>query len=886
MRLAPSPATVFVGREHELAKLKAALEKGSLVTLWGAPGLGKTRLSQKVAEAFDDSVFVDLTEAHDLLGVCEATARALGTQLTSRGSDVADELGRSLASRGSVLLVLDNFEQVTATAKATVGRWLDRAPHARFLVTSRELLDLPAEVAFPLEPLSLPAAGKPASDSEALQLFIARASAVRGDWKPSEAELPAVREVLQALDGIPLAIELAASRMGVLSVVALRDRLKDRFALLKSQGRYPTERQATLRGAIDWSWELLDEHERSALAQLSVFRGGFPAEGAEAVVKLPANAPEVLDVLTSLHQKSLVKGGSRGGETLWLSMYLSIRDYAREKLEASAEAKGAAERHAEWALLFAEPLADAVEREGTLDAMRALAEVHENLVAVHQRAVAKQVTPAELSLRAALALDLLLGTKGPFDLHLALLDGALDVSREADPALAARGHMARGRAQLVRSDHAKARADFERALELAKEANDEGLQGAVLTSLGNVRQETGELDEAMVYYGRAGPKLEASGDLRQQGILATNVGTVHFLEGALDAARDQYEKALGLFYRLGNRLLQARILGALGNVHFAQRHMGEARLAYEEALAHFRALQDRRYEGIYLGNLGQLHHDERRLDEARRCHVEEVDILRGVADRRFLAGALESLASVELERERTAEAVRVYEEALELRKALKDPAGEARCRAGQVAAHALAGQLDRAEGLSRALPEALTGVAALHAGLLEAARAAKAKALGDAASQAKAEAAARGLVAANAKAEDPETRMARRLLEGALAKLHPADAAKAAMEVGPECRWFKPPEGERYDFKRGKALRLMLEALVQKRLSAPGEVLTVEQLFGFGWPGEKALPEAAANRVYVNLSRLKDMGLRHVLLRRDDGYLLEPSLEVTRSSAE
>ena len=127
------------------------------------------------------------------------------------------------------------------------------------------------------------------------------------------AELPAVRDILQALEGIPLAIELAASRMGVLSAAAVRDRLKDRFALLKSQGRYPTERQATLRGAIDWSWDLLDAHERSALAQLSVFRGGFPADGAEAVVKLPADAPEVLDVLTSLHQKSLLKGSTRFG---------------------------------------------------------------------------------------------------------------------------------------------------------------------------------------------------------------------------------------------------------------------------------------------------------------------------------------------------------------------------------------------------------------------------------------------------------------------------------------------------------------------------------------------------------------------------------------------
>ena len=276
MRLGPSPATVFVGREVELTRLRGALDKAALVTLWGAAGLGKTRLAQRLVEVEGNALFVDLTEATDLIGICEAVARAMSLSLTGRGaSDVTDEIGRALDARGRLLLVLDNYEQVAAHAKATLGRWMQKARVARFLVTSRELLDLPGEAAFALEPLSLPAQGKPLADSEALQLFIARATAVRGEYKPEGAELTAVRDVVQQLEGIPLAIELAASRMGVLSAATLRDRLKDRLSVLASQGKYATARQATLRGAIDWSFQLLDPFEKRPSPSCRCFAAAF-----------------------------------------------------------------------------------------------------------------------------------------------------------------------------------------------------------------------------------------------------------------------------------------------------------------------------------------------------------------------------------------------------------------------------------------------------------------------------------------------------------------------------------------------------------------------------------------------------------------------------------
>jgi hypothetical protein len=252
----------------------------------------------------------------------------LGVRLEA--GDAAAQLAEAIAGRGRCLIVLDNFEQVAMHAAATVGRWLDGAPEAAFMVTSRERLNVAGETVQPVEPLPL--------NGPAIDLFVVRAQARRPGFVPDDAQRAVVAEITSLLDGLPLAIELAAARIGVLSPAQLLLRLRDRFALLA--GRGGTGRQATLRAAIDWSWQLLSAWEQAAFEQCSVFEGGFTLAAAEAVIDLVPwpDAPPVVDTMQALLDKSLLRRWSppqaeprQELDEPYFGMYLSIHEYATEK---------------------------------------------------------------------------------------------------------------------------------------------------------------------------------------------------------------------------------------------------------------------------------------------------------------------------------------------------------------------------------------------------------------------------------------------------------------------------------------------------------------------------------------------------------------------------
>ena len=277
----PSERDAFVGRIAELQALAQELDAGArLVTVVGPAGTGKTRLACRYGRAWlgdwpGGVYFCDLSEARSVDGVFFAVAMALEVPLGK--GDPGVQIGHVIASRGRCLVILDNFEQITEHAQATVGHWLDRAANAAFVVTSRERLHLAGEAIFPIEPLPLA--------SDALELFAARARAQRPDFVLNDANRAAVAEVVRLLDGLPLAIELAAARVRIFSPAQLVERMRDRFRLLAG-ARGAAARQATLKAAIDWSWDLLAPWEQAALGQCSVFEGGFTLEAAEAVLDL------------------------------------------------------------------------------------------------------------------------------------------------------------------------------------------------------------------------------------------------------------------------------------------------------------------------------------------------------------------------------------------------------------------------------------------------------------------------------------------------------------------------------------------------------------------------------------------------------------------------
>ena len=355
----PQQLNAFIGRERESAEVRAALGQHRLVTLLAMGGIGKSRLSVQLgAELLDDYPdgvwLVELAPVADAAGVPQAVATVLGVR-EEPGGTVTDALLKFVRDR-KLLLILDNCEHLVPPCAELAKALLQAGPQVTVLATSRDALQIAGEASYQLEPLGVPAANAtPDPDTlrqqDAVRLFIERATAAQPAFRLTAANAPAVAAICAQLDGIPLALELAAARVRTLTVEAIAARLADRFKLLVSQDRTVLPRQRTLRALIDWSYDLLSDAEKTLFARLSVFAGGWTLEAAEAVgAGGEIESADVLDLLARLVEKSLVRMDAETGRYRMLE---TVRAYAREKLEASGELEGAAERHLQFFVDFA-----------------------------------------------------------------------------------------------------------------------------------------------------------------------------------------------------------------------------------------------------------------------------------------------------------------------------------------------------------------------------------------------------------------------------------------------------------------------------------------------------------------------------------------------------
>jgi predicted ATPase/class 3 adenylate cyclase len=372
----PTELTSFVGRA-EVARAIGLLERSRLLTLTGPGGTGKTRLSLEVAagarDRFRDGAwFVPLATTTDAELIGAAISAALGLLATDRMP--LDVVRDHLAAR-STLLVLDNFEQLVDGAPL-IADLLRAAPGLSIIVSSRAPLRIAGEQEFPVPPLAVPAAGETdlaaIASSEAVRLFVERAGAVRPDFALTADNAADVAEIVCRLDGLPLAIELAAARIRLLGTAGVARRLDDRLSLLSGGGRDLPERQRTLRGAIEWSHELLDGDQRRLFARLSTFARGGPLDQAETVCMLPSDAAgvQVIDGMEQLAEQSLVRIADDPHGDVRFSMLETIHEYASERLAASGEAPLLRDRHADAVLALAETGATAGgDRRAWLDRM-------------------------------------------------------------------------------------------------------------------------------------------------------------------------------------------------------------------------------------------------------------------------------------------------------------------------------------------------------------------------------------------------------------------------------------------------------------------------------------------------------------------------------------
>jgi predicted ATPase/class 3 adenylate cyclase len=350
----PAQLTSFVGREQEIAEVKRLLDRTRLLTLTGAGGSGKTRLALEVAAANlteykDGSFFVDLSALTDPALVPSAVAVALGVPETA-GRSILDSVKDHLRDK-ELLLIVDNFEQVTEAGPA-IEELLNASPKLKIVVTSRVVLSLRGEQEYSVPPLEPPnpehlpdvlTLGR----FEAVRLFTERALAVRPGFLVTEENAPAVAEITARLDGLPLAIELAATRTKVLTPQQILPRLQKSLSILTSGPRTLPERQRTLRGAIAWSHDLLDPAERRLFARLSVFSGGWTLESAEAVSDPEGLGLDALDGLTSLLDQSLIRPAEATDRHPRFSMLETIREFGQEQLEMEGDLPLVRRRHAE-----------------------------------------------------------------------------------------------------------------------------------------------------------------------------------------------------------------------------------------------------------------------------------------------------------------------------------------------------------------------------------------------------------------------------------------------------------------------------------------------------------------------------------------------------------
>ncbi len=664
----PQPAgPSFHGRADELSALSAAFEDGvGFVTLLGPGGAGKTRLSRRwAADAAIPTLFCDLAAARDGAAVVQAVAATLG--LPPLSDDPAAQVGRALAGRGDVVLILDNFEQAVDAAPI-VGRWVDAAPSARVLVTSRIRLQLRAERVIEVGPLH---------GDAATRLFEERAKAARPGFELDDEARAAVVELCEQLDGLPLAIELAAARVTLLSPAGLLERLGQRFRLLVGSRPNVPKRHQALRRTIEWSWELLEPTERRALAWCSVFEGGFDADAAEAVLVLPDDGPWVLDLLEALRDRSLLRL-HQSGQAGRLQMLESIRQYAGERLDDLGERDAAEAAHRAWFLEQAE-----LELGGRSDVpppaiLSWLGGERANLFAAWRSAPRDPASLATL-VRLALVMHPLLTARGPFGAHLSVLDEAVAAAEAGSPRQLARILGARCSVRRVRGLPAEAASDAARMLDLARAEGDAELTAEALHLCGAVAVQQGRPDEGDAHYADALRVVEDSGLAAAAVRVRYSVALLRRDQGRRDAADACYRDVLAAARRLGDVRHEALALGGLGLLAIMRGDMGDARELLDASLTLHGEVDDRRSVAVARGNLAmQLAHQgdvpraAETYDQARRDASQ-------VGDRRLEAMLLRNLAILRLSLGRVGEAETDFREALQLHRGMNDRWQEGRC---------------------------------------------------------------------------------------------------------------------------------------------------------------------------------------------------------------
>jgi predicted ATPase/class 3 adenylate cyclase len=611
----PIQPTPLVGRQREVSEIAERLggEGVRLLTLTGPGGTGKTRLALQVGadllEEFDDGVFfVSLAAVTDPKLVPSAITGSLGLK-ESAGQSLEDGLEAYLRQK-RLLLILDNFEQVLHGAPL-VGDLVGACPNLKVLATSRAPLMLYGEQEYPVPPLEVPdpvrlPPPERLAQYEAVKLFVERARAVMADFAVTDENAAAVAEICARLDGLPLAIELAAARVRLLSPQAMLARLGNRLKLLKGGPQDLPARQQTLRATMDWSYDLLTEEEKTLFERLSVFSGGSTLEAIEEICG-PEGGPEALEGVESLLEKSLLRreGGAGGGSRF--AMLETVREYAREKLEESGETEETRRRHAERYLALAERAEPELLGADQGLWLRRLGTEFANLREAH----AWSLEPGEgegrerLRLRLAAALWRFWAAQR-FEEGKAWLQAALERDTGEFPALRTKALGALGFILIFQQDYERAIAALEEALALYGELGDTSGAAFALGNLGWAVLHGDYRARVPAFVREAEALMQADLDEPARAFLSIVRASATIGQGDLDAAVPQLEESLALCRKLGDRRSASMALFILGMTELRRGNLKRGAMFFEEGARITRELGDRLGAPYFAEGLAKL----------------------------------------------------------------------------------------------------------------------------------------------------------------------------------------------------------------------------------------------------------------------------------------
>jgi len=675
------PLTSFVGRERELEAVAGLVRDHRLVTLVGTGGTGKTRLLLHVAAANvgdwrDGAWLVELAPLTDPAQVLPAIARVIGAH-EDAGRTLLDAVLDYLRPK-HLLLLVDNCEHLVAPVAELVGHLLTEAPDLTVLATSREALGIDGESLFQVPSLPVPPAGsapdrRAIDDAPATRLFIERAAAA-GDFAPGTDDLAAIAEICRRLDGIPLAIELAAARTQMMSVPEIADRLSDRFRLLTGGARTALPRQQTLEAAIDWSWDLLDDHERRVLRRLAVFAGGCTLESAAAVTLDPDDSSDrtadALDILGRLIAKSLL-GVTRTRPTRYRALE-SIRQFARDRLVEAGESEAIRARHLAYFLAFAEAAAPRLEGADMAAALSALDLERENLQVAVEWAFE---TDLEAAMRMCVALII-------YGRSRSLTTGFETLARAADAVdrlpgwrssvLAVSVLAGAANASWMVGKAARGEPWASRALEIARAAHDRQAVALALIAKALTSLFLGREDGVVEWIDEATSIAAEAGNETALAFALSGVAQWQADEGDLPAASLTLERGEDMAQRSGNPEIIAFAALSRGRIEGFAGRLDEARRAFATAAAAYEAIEDEPLALVVRSDLAHVLRHNGRTAEAIDAYRRTLPDWRHDGNRGALANQVESVALLAAST-RPADAVRLLAAAAMVRASANAP---------------------------------------------------------------------------------------------------------------------------------------------------------------------------------------------------------------------